>query len=427
MMNAIKVERIADGVYFNSVRDSRFKTMRITANLILPLCAETASENALLAGVLTRSCRAYPDFTALSRRLAYLYGADLSFAVHKIGDRQLISITVSGLDDRYALGDESVARELSLLLCCAIFEPNFDADGLFVASDVEQERRQLLDTIEAEFNDKRLYANARMISEMCSGECYGVRRFGTAEQVAAVTAEQLVEAWKRMLKTSQVQIMYIGDSSPDRVKEVFSDAFAKIERQPSEIVSTASYDVAGVMEFGDEMELSQSKLVMGFRTGISGDADEVNRARLMCAVLGGTVSSKLFLNVREKQSLCYYCASRYDRQKGIMVVDSGVENANLERTRDAILKEIEDMKNGVISDFELESAKLAVINSFRSSNDTVGGIESWYSSQLFDKNYLSIEQLSDSVDAVTKEEVVEAAKMLKLDTVYMLRGTGVSE
>ena len=118
MMNAIKVERIADGVYFNSVRDSRFKTMRITANLILPLCAETASENALLAGVLTRSCRAYPDFTALSRRLAYLYGADLSFAVHKIGDRQLISITVSGLDDRYALGDESVARELSLLLCC---------------------------------------------------------------------------------------------------------------------------------------------------------------------------------------------------------------------------------------------------------------------------------------------------------------------
>ena len=113
--------------------------------------------------------------------------------------------------------------------------------------------------------------------------------------------------------------------------------------------------------------------------------------------------------------------------KAAGLVDSGVENANLERTRDAILKEIEDMKNGVISDFELESAKLAVINSFRSSNDTVGGIESWYSSQLFDKNYLSIEQLSDSVDAVTKEEVVEAAKMLKLDTVYMLRGTGVSE
>lgn len=424
-MNQIQVSTIADGVHFNSVRDSRFKTMRISASIIVPLSADTASAYALLAGVLARSCKAYPDFTALSKRLSYLYGADLAVSVHKVGDRQIINLSAAGLDDRYTIDGESISRELSLLLCGAIFEPNLTPDGVFVDSEVEQERRQLLDLIASEFNEKRTYALGQMIRHMCDGERFGVKRYGTAEQIQALTAQDLVDAWQMLLRTAAVEIVYISETAPDKAIAVFTEAFSRIDRAPAAIESTLHLVKDEVKTFTDEMELSQSKLVMGFAA--DKPIENHNAVRMMCAVLGGTPSSKLFNNVREKQSLCYYCASRYDRHKGIMTVDSGVESANIEKTRDAILKEFEDMKNGVISDYEIETAKLAVVNFFRSSNDTVSGIEGWYSSQLFDGAFRSIGELSDEINAVTKDEIVAAANSLRLDTVYILKGMGVAE
>ena len=155
-MNNTVRERLADGVMFSAVRDSRFKTMKLSANLIVPLSAETAAANALIGGVLSRSCKAYPDFTALSRKLSSLYGAELNMAVRKAGDNQVLTLSASGLDDRYTLEGVSVAKELSQLLCGVIFEPNLK-DGAFVPEEVEQERRQLLDLIDSEFNEKRIY------------------------------------------------------------------------------------------------------------------------------------------------------------------------------------------------------------------------------------------------------------------------------
>ena len=171
----------------------------------------------------------------------------------------------------------------------------------------------------------------------------------------------------------------------------------------------------------EEMELSQSKLVMGFRTQISAGDEEAVAERLMCAVLGGTANSKLFNNVREKQSHCYYCAASYNFINGLMIVDSGVLNENIEKTEKAILKEVEDMKNGNITDFEIEATKRAIVNGFRTSNDTTAGIDNWYSSQFINDGFNSIEELAAKYNAVTKEEIVEAAKKLTLDTVYVLK------
>ena len=419
-MNDIIRKEIADGVFFNSVSDSRFKTMRITANIITPLSAQTASENALLCGILSRSCKAYPDFTALSRKLAFLYGADINTSVSKGGDRQILGISASGLDDRYALDGESISEELSQLLCGVIFEPNFSGE-CFVEEEVEQERRQLLDVIDSEFNEKRIYANGQMIKHMCEGETFGIKRYGTAEKIKEATPASLFKAWQRLLETASFEIMYIGDSSPDKAEEVFRAAFEKISRKPQKIEVSNIRRAESVKRVSEEMELSQSKLVMGFRTDCAEPDPEVNAERVMCAILGGTASSKLFCNVREKQSLCYYCASRYDRQKGIMIVDSGVEGENIEKAEKGILKEIEDMQNGNITDFELESAKMAIVNSFSSTNDTVGGIDAWYTNQLFDKSFKSIEEVSKMINAVTRDEVVAAAKKLTLDTVYVLK------
>lgn len=419
-MNSIKRNTIADGVFFNSIKDSRFKTMKISANIIVPLSEETASANALLCGVLSRSCKAYPDFTKLSKKLCSLYGANLNASVRKSGDRQILSLSATGLDDRYAFAGESIAKELSMLLCSVIFEPNLN-NNMFVESEVEQERRQLFDLIDSEYNDKRIYANGQLIKNMCANEVFGIKRYGTAEKIKEVTPSSLYDTWQNLLKTAIFEIMYIGDSTPDKAVEVFTEAFSKVERKPVELTNEIVRSADEIKHVTEEMDLSQSKLVIGFRTDCAVPDKEVNATRLMCAILGGTANSKLFCNVREKQSLCYYCASRYDMQKGILSVDSGVEGENLEKAEKGILKEVADMKRGEITDFEIEATKMAVINSFNSSNDTVSGIESWYSSQLLNGEFKSIEELSEEINAITKEEIIKAAQKLTLDTVYVLK------
>ncbi len=404
-MSFIQRTPIADGVYFNSVRDSRFKTMKLSVHLFVPLSAETASENALIAGVLSRSCKAYPDFTALSRKLSALYGADLNVSSAKIGENQVISISASGLDDRYAIDGESIAKELSVLLCGVIFEPNLSGRA-FVAGEVEQERRQLLDLIDSEYNEKRIYANARLIEIMCADEVFGIKRYGTAEAIRAATPESLYTAWEKLLKDAVAEIIYIGDSSPEKAVEVFTEAFQSIPRTPVTLRTEVIREAGEVKRVTEEIEVSQSKLVMGFRAGIA---------------LPETATSKLFCNVREKQSLCYYCAARYDKDKGIIVIDSGVEGENIEKLEAGILKEIDDMKNGVISDFEIDSAKMAIINAYQGSNDTVGGIESWFARQLLQDGFRTIEEESALLSAVTREEIIAAANKLTLDTVYVLK------
>lgn len=411
---------LSDGAYFNSVQDSRFKTMMIEVNLILPLNAETASENALLAFVLSRSCKAYPTYRSLCKKLSSLYGAQLSTSLSKSGDRQILSITLTGLDDRYALDGESVTAQLSELLCQVLFEPNV-TNGSFSAAEVEQEKRQLLDLIDSEYNEKRVYAIGQMVRTMCAGEVFAVRRYGTAEDVKKQSPQGLFETWQRVLKTACVEIVYVGDSQPDEAVKVFRKAFSELAREPL-TVSTAVKSKAGeVRRVSEELDVSQAKLVMGFRGGRALPDSKVTASRLMAAVLGGTATSKLFCNVREKQSLCYYCAARYDIHKGIMVIDSGVETGNIEKLETGIQKEIADMQNGNITDFELEATKMAVINAYRSSRDTVRGIGAWTVNRILDGELCSVDEMAEKINAVTKDEVVEAAKLLSLDTVYVLK------
>ena len=397
--------RLADGVQFSAVRDSRFKTMKLSANIIVPLSAETASANALICGVLSRSCKAYPDFTALSKKLSSLYGADLNVSIRKSGDNQVLTLSASGLDDRYTLGGESVARELSQLLCGVIFEPNLK-DNAFLEEEVEQERRQLLDLIDSEFNEKRIYANAQLVKY---------------EKIKEATPQSLYAAWQQLLKTAVFEILYIGDSAPDKAIEVFAEAFGRIDRAPVAAQTEVIRRADEPKHITEEMSVAQSKLVMGFRAGTALPDREIYATNLMCAILGGTANSKLFCNVREKQSLCYYCSSRYDKMKGILFIDSGVEGENIEKLEAGVMHEIEDMQNGVITDFEIEATKMAIVNAYHTSNDTVSGIESWYMAQLFDGSFKSIEEMAAIINAVTKEEIVAAANRLTLDTVYVLK------
>lgn len=421
MMNKLETLKIANGVNFMKVKDNRFKTVRICAMAILPLEKDTVSAYALLTQVLTRSCGEYPDFTELSRKLSSLYGASLEAGVRKIGENIGLVFSVKGIDDRYALNNEKVSAELSELLCKIIFEPKL-VDGNFDREEIEQERRQLIDLCDSELGDKRVYANNRLLELMCKDEAYGIRRYGSAELVNKVTAEDLRIAHETMLKSAQFEIFYAGESSADTAQKVFTEKFSSLERDAVKLHTKVVRKAESVKEFTDTMEVAQAKLLMGFRTDCASPEEDVTAMRLMCAILGAGANSKFFKNIREKQSLCYYCFSRYHRAKGIMTVESGVEFDNVEKTKNAVLTELRAMQNGDITDDEINFAKLSVANDFVTVFDSVAGIQEWYLSQIGDGKLLSVEEATAEFNAVTKEQIVAAANKLTLDTVYVLRG-----
>lgn len=419
-MNTLSQKEIAPGVIFSSIKDNRFKSMKISANIFMPLSEETAAVNALLCYMLVRCCEKYPDFTTLSKKLSSLYGADLNGSVSKMGDMQCLNISVGGIDDRYTMNGECVSEEFGKLLCEILFNPKVN-NNEFCKEDMEQEKRQLLDMIDSEFNDKRVYASQRLVEIMCDSELYGIKRCGTKEQINALTVMDIYKAWENMLKTAHFEIMFVGDSNPEKACNVIENSFSNIERTPVDLSTDVVYSVFDTKDVTEEMDVAQSKLEIGFRTACAEPEEEAVATRLMCSILGGTAHSKLFNNVREKQSLCYYCASRFFRLKGIMIIESGVETANIEKAKSAILKEVEEMKKGNITDFEIESAKLAVTNSFYGITDTVTGIVSWYSTQIMDASIDTPQEAAEKINAVTKEQIVNAAKKLQLDTIFTLK------
>ncbi len=411
---------ICDGVAFSNITDDRFKIGRLSATLISPLKKETAAANALLSCVLTRSCKKYPDFTALNKKLDSLYGVSLYPSVRQIGDYQAVTISSSGIDDKYALDDISVSSEMAELLCSILFEPAAE-NGLFSDEDIEQERRQLLENIDAEYNDKRLYAIRKCVELMCDGEAYSIGRFGRREDVEALKNEDVYSAWKQLLDNARTEFTMLGNSDPENAYQMFSKYFGNTPRKIESIPVVNK--VPGKVKRGKiREELSQSKLVLGLRSAYFEEDEDCLANSLMCIVLGGTPTSKLFLNVREKESLCYYCASRMDNNKGIMLIDSGVESENIEKTEESILRQLDLMQKGEVTEEELDGAKLALKNALMSSLDSLAALQGYYIGGILRKGQLSPEKAASVVDKISRERVIELANCLRLDTVFALRG-----
>ncbi len=423
-MIGIEQRFVCDGVNFRSIKDTKFKTIRISVNFLLPIQKDAAAENALIPFLLSRTSREYPDFTKLGQRLEELYGAEINADVQKLGDNQMLSLSATGIADRYALDGEKVSTELSKLLCSMIFDPYLE-DGLFPQEGFEQEKRQTVELIESEFNDKRYYAKQRCEEIMCATEPYGVGRFGSKEDIKNLRREDVIEAWKNLINNAKIEILVLGDCNPEPVYEDFYKAFQKLNKTntvpcPNDNVKKADK----TNEVTEKMDVAQSKLVLGFRTFYSIPDAEMPAVRLMTAVFGGTPSSKLFANVREKLSLCYYCSAQYISMKGIMLVQSGVETKNVEKAKQEILVQLEEIKKGNFDESEIDAAKLNMCNSYRSVSDSLGGLEAWYLSQTFTGHIERPEEAAANIMSVTRQDIIGVANKVTLDTVYRLLGNG---
>ena len=413
---------------FRGIFDKRFKTLRTTAYFFLPMEKGKTAARALVPCILCRATRKIPDYTQMGRYLSGLYGASLQADCGKMGDMQLLSVTVSGLADRYALEKEAISESLLQLLVDVILDPPLDEQGNFFEESFLQERRQMIEQLQAEYSDKRVYALRRLNQIMCGDEPYGLPRLGTREELESLTAREVTQAWRDLLKNAHMEIFSVGDGDPAQIER----ALLPLSREQNGTVlmgSTVLRAPRGPVRRVEETDqVAQAKMVMGFRTGtVPQEENEAYAAKVMCALLGGSPQSKLFCHVREEMSLCYYCSSRFQNLKGILTIESGVQPDNIGRAQEAILQQVQAIQNGEFTKEELDCAKLSMQNSYRTVEDYAGSLESWYMSQVQYPFCHTPEEANRACWAVTAEQVIEAARSLRLDTVYCLIGGDAHE
>ena len=415
-----QIFKLADGVEGLFVESSRFNTTLVSFNFYLPLSREHYAENALLPYVLSSCCDEYKNFRELNTELGNLYGATLSAGSAKFMDYQRINISVSVINDRFSIDGQAIVKRAASLLASLIFAPSLQGDS-FCEADVRREKTQMLDRIEGEINDKRGYARAKTLSLMFGNDPFGIPRFGTREDMERVDGKALFVAWNRLLRESFVRINVVGEKLPQGIFEAVGAAFSAIKRE--NITSFAGYNLPALDEPKngcEKMDIAQGKLVMGFSLGNVGPENKTAAISVMCDIFGGGPYSRLFTNVREKLSLCYYCACMAVKNKGIMLVDSGVETENTEKARDEILNQLEIMKKGEFTQSEFDSSICSICDSIKSVEDSQEAINLWYASRVFDDTVTCPEELINLVSSVTREEVVAAAKAVQLHTVYTL-------
>ena len=406
-----------------SYHTDRFKTGILSVNLVVPLAGNVA-EKSLLPSLLCASCAEYPDLLSLNRKLAELYGAELTPSASKHGENLVLRITMTMIGDRFALDGESISVECARLLCKALFEPNVE-NGAFRPDEVAREKRIRLDRIEALKSSKRAWAQKQMLELMCADEAYSLSVLGEEEDISALTPEQLYASWQDLLKTAFVQLQVVGDLEVEPITALFREYFDRVEDRHVVRGETVVIPFAKTVKSGEEeQDIAQSKLVMGFRCGMHEPFENYAAMRTFTDLFGGGTYSRLFMNVREKQSLCYYCAARLTAAKGILTVQSGVETENAERAEKEILKQLDEMKAGGVTAEDLEKSKRSMEDFFLSVFDTPEELDGWLFSQVTDDEFQTPEDLVADMKEVTVEQVIEMANNISLDTVFLLKGTG---
>ena len=413
------------GVFLTHLRTDKFKTACLSVNLLTQLNRETAAMNALIPAVLRRGTTRWRDMEQLSRRMDELYGTAIEPVIRRIGEIHCLGFFASFPEPAYLPGGENLLGEVCSLTAELLLSPN-TRGGLLLPQYVDSEKEKLADLIRSRVNDKRSYALQRCIEEMCCYEDFAVSRFGSLEECESIHYKKLTKHYRELVRSCPVEIFYCGRSANRAVCAALRDAFGGMPRGEinwdigTDLRMNAVEDHVRYVE--ERMDVSQGKLVMGFRLGECMEEPDRAALHVFNAVFGSGATSKLFLNVREKLSLCYYASSAIVLRKGLMLVSSGVAFENFEKARDEIVAQLEAVKKGEISDEEMTWARRAVASDLRAAMDSQGDLEGFWLSQALDGLDYGPRELAELVGEVTKEDVMAVANSLECDLIYFLRG-----
>ncbi|MFD1952929.1 EF-P 5-aminopentanol modification-associated protein YfmF [Paenibacillus thailandensis] len=399
----------------------RFKTFAISLYAGRPLSEQTITETALIPFVLRRGTASTPETKAFRERLDDMYGAGFGFDVYKRGDSQLVTFRMDVINDRFVSSNKSLLASSMEFLGEVVTDPAKE-NGVFSGKYVEAEKQTLRKRLESIVNDKIRYAAERCLEEMCAGEPYRLHPLGRIADIGAITPESLYGRYRSWLNEAALDLYVVGDTTLEEVGNLVSSSFKLEAGQPAEYAaSQIKSSVSEVKTVVERMEVGQGKLNMGLRTSI-GYGDKDYPALLMYnGILGGFPHSKLFINVREKESLAYYAASRLDGHKGIMTIQSGIEIGNYERAVAIIKEQLESMRQGQLSELEMSQTKAMIANALREQQDSAFELIGFDFNNVISGKASTAEQMLQQVNAVTPEDIVRVAGKVQLDTIYFLR------
>ncbi len=411
---------LSPGVTLRCFPDNRFKQSALSIQFIRPMCREEAALNALLPAVLLRGCESCPDLQQITLRLDDLYGASVGALVRRVGDYHTTGLHASFIEDRYALQNDVILAPMVDFLRELLFAPVLE-NGVFREDFVESEKRNLIATIESQKNDKRAYAGSQMIKKMCAADSFGIPRLGEKEQVSAITAQSLYDHYRKILKESPVHLFYVGSAQPEQIANLLQPLFLR-DSSPISLPPQTAYQDSGAGEYTEALDVAQGKLCMGFVTDITLRSPDFAAMQVFNALYGAGMTSKLFMNVRERLSLCYDIGSGYHSSKGIFTVSAGIDFDQFQRVRQEVMTQLDACCQGSITQDELTAAKEALIAQLRSTHDSPGAIEGYYATSALSGLRMTPAEYMQAVAAVTEADVARVAKRLQLHTVYFLKG-----
>lgn len=409
------------------VKDTKFNTKTVNIFICDTLAEERASYNSLIPMVLRRGCVKYPTTKAINVRCQELYDTGIYCDVDKKGEVQVAGFTASVIEERYAKEEHNLFEKAVDLLFEMLTNPCLE-NGAFRREYVEQEKENLCDLIESKINDKSFYANYRCMETMCANEAYSVDEVGKVDVVRTITPEGLYDYYKNVFLKKLPVVVYVTGNVSQANLDYVAACCGKIERAAdagNKLPDSGTIlPVQGpVKEVTEPMHVIQGKLCMGFRTQTRAD-DPLYPALTVCnMILGGGLESKLFQNVREKESLAYYTYSRVDKFKGVLLIASGIDVANKEKAQKLILEQLEAIQQGDITDKEFNAAVNSYLDALCQMKDKQRTQAEYYLGQTICGVTGDLDDLTAKIQQVTKEAVVEAARRIALDTVYFLTTT----
>ena len=409
----------------HTLTTDRFKMSRFSINFIVNSDARRSPLYKLMLAVMMRGSEKYPTITALNQALDERYDATVAYTNTRMGDKSVYKLSCKLLKNKYVFkGDDTrILDEVLEIVSDILQHPLKDADGLLKSSYVESEKRIEIDNINARVNDPKSYASEQCSRQMFKGSKYEIYG-GNCALVESFTARELTDAIEGFFKECRIECFYVGDESHERIMELVEKNFPFADGPESNIVySEDKFESLREAQYIEEdKDITQARLVLGYRCGtVLSDKDYYAMA-LCNEIFGGGSTSKLFMNVREKKSLCYYCYSSLHSATGTLKVGCGIDPSKKEDALSEIAVQLDAMKSGDITDGELMTARKTIIAGLCQIDDSPAAIEAYTFRRILAGVEETPEDSKRKVLAVTKDDVIRAAQKIMLDTVYFMNG-----
>lgn len=415
-------KQIKQGVKLHFINTSKFKTDLVAVFLSIPLKKETVTEDALIASILRRGSKLKQSMDQISIELENMYGAEFDCGIEKLGDNHLLKFYIESVNDEFIPQESNVLEKNIDIILDIIFNPLIENDG-FKLEYTNQEKDNLKQLIEGKIDDKDQYAFDRCVEEMYKNKAHGLYRYGYAEELEELEPKALYEHYKKIIDTAKIDIFVCGQVPEDKISSLIENMehIKNLkDRESDYILDNPENENRDINTVEESMDVNQGKLVIGLKI----DQKDTNCrfvASVYNAILGGSANSKLFQNVREKESLAYTIGSRFVRQKNNIYIKCGIDLNDYERAIKLINKELEDIKKGNFTDKDIENAKIFLESSVKMIEDEQDLSVTYYIGQELSNANENLKNFLEEIKKVTKEQVIEVANKISTDTIYFLK------